>query len=572
MPRMTEEEKRAKQIVTRVLYEDGRIQYAKLFSLYDLNLTDDPSAIAYTVQDKALIVLNRGLFVKDYLTQLSVIVRHEILHQQLKHFKRMEKHLGSNIDLGDHTAFNIAADYEISNLSYTEEDKKTLHNIVMGLRVLSALVTEDDHPDWVNLTMEEMYDKIVAEQHKQDKDIDKLKNQLQKDQQKDQQKDGQGQDGQGSNDLDNKDSNKDNQKGNNSQKTKDDSGQQGQDQKGDSKSFSKFKIPQIGDRGNPEIQKAEDVARQAQISKELAKKAQKGLKKAQRDAKDGDVDSDNLEKAFNDAEKAEEQAEKLANDAENQDSNMTQEELDDLQRRVEKLNDLLGDAQITDALKKEDLTANEREQAEKIRKQQEQKAKDELERRKIWGNSELIKDDDEYSLFRQHLDSFVASVRAPRRQDTWRKFNAAYVNSPLLRQGHQYIEKTDIPRINVYFDQSGSWDNNKIARGVRTLGALEQLNREKKINLKVYYFAGDNEVKDSPDKIRVFGTLGTPIVNHIKETNPQNVIIMTDSDIVDITEKVEVPGAVWILFYNGVSENVMQKIQGVKETRAYSNT
>ena len=59
--------------------------------------------------------------------------------------------------------FNYAADYEISNRGYTTRDKENIRNIELNGRILSGLVTEDDHPDWVNLSVEEMYDKLIEE-------------------------------------------------------------------------------------------------------------------------------------------------------------------------------------------------------------------------------------------------------------------------------------------------------------------------------------------------------------------------------------------------------------------------
>lgn len=63
--------------------------------------------------------------------------------------------------------FNVAGDYEISNRGYTEKDKQVVRRIVMGAKVLSGLVTEDEHPDWVNLSVEEMYKRLREEAKEQ---------------------------------------------------------------------------------------------------------------------------------------------------------------------------------------------------------------------------------------------------------------------------------------------------------------------------------------------------------------------------------------------------------------------
>ena len=65
--------------------------------------------------------------------------------------------------LYSNSIFNIAADYEISNRGYTDADKYTVRNININGRIVSGLVTEDQHPDWVDLPVEDMYDKLKEE-------------------------------------------------------------------------------------------------------------------------------------------------------------------------------------------------------------------------------------------------------------------------------------------------------------------------------------------------------------------------------------------------------------------------
>lgn len=176
---MTREEKIAKRFLVRLLSSDGYPTYAKLFAKFDFNFTNDPSVIAYMDPSKGVIVANRALDEK----QCSVVIRHEILHDYLKHEKRLLAKLardkGLNLDDLDDIAiddlkkdlyknkdFNIAADYEISNRGYTEKDKRTIRNIELNGQILSGLVTEDEHPDWTNLSVEEMFDKIKEERRK----------------------------------------------------------------------------------------------------------------------------------------------------------------------------------------------------------------------------------------------------------------------------------------------------------------------------------------------------------------------------------------------------------------------
>ena len=122
------------------------------------------------------ITVNKGLD-ED---QVSVIIRHEILHNFLKHEKRLLNHLAEKTGLDPNAlddmnlkelrsalysddTFNIAADYEISNRGYTESDKRVARAIKLNGQLLTGLVTEDKHPDWVDLSVEQMYDKLKAD-------------------------------------------------------------------------------------------------------------------------------------------------------------------------------------------------------------------------------------------------------------------------------------------------------------------------------------------------------------------------------------------------------------------------
>jgi len=174
---MTNQEYWAKQEILDRLGEQGYPTYAKLLNKFDVNLTADPDVIGYTEPERARIVLNKGL----NIDQVSVVVRHEILHNFLKHMQRMEDKLGSDIWKSRTPEMmetsNIAGDYEISNRGYTDADKKTVRALRLNDKVLQGLVTEDQHPDWVNLSLEEMYDKLMEEKKKEE---NKLKQDLEK--------------------------------------------------------------------------------------------------------------------------------------------------------------------------------------------------------------------------------------------------------------------------------------------------------------------------------------------------------------------------------------------------------
>ena len=177
---MTREEKFAKEFIIKILSQSGYPTYARLLKDFDINLTANDQVVAYMEPGKGRIVINRGLD-ED---QVSVIIRHEILHHYLQHESRVLQKLAkeANLNYDDLTDieisdlkkdlyknqnFNIAADYEISNRAYTDKDKEIVRQINVYGRILSGLVTEDDHPDWVDLTVEEMFDKLKQQERKQ---------------------------------------------------------------------------------------------------------------------------------------------------------------------------------------------------------------------------------------------------------------------------------------------------------------------------------------------------------------------------------------------------------------------
>lgn len=172
---MTLEERKAKKYLWEHLRKEGYPTYAKIFYNFDFHFTDNPNAVGFLDNKDGSITLNRELDVES----CSVVIRHEILHAYLQHHKRMIAHLakqrGLDPDKLDDLSLNellrdiymdpdrldnIAGDYEISNRGYTRKDKAAVRRILINGRTVSGLVTEDDHPDWTDLSIEEMYDKL----------------------------------------------------------------------------------------------------------------------------------------------------------------------------------------------------------------------------------------------------------------------------------------------------------------------------------------------------------------------------------------------------------------------------
>ena len=53
-------------------------------------------------------------------------------------------------------------------------------------------------------------------------------------------------------------------------------------------------------------------------------------------------------------------------------------------------------------------------------------------------------------------------------------------------------------------------------------------------------------------------------MRHIRDTKPDNVIIITDGDLSDASIPVQVPGAAWMLFYDNKSSGLIRNLSGKK--------
>ena len=306
--------------------------------------------------------------------------------------------------------------------------------------------------------------------------------------------------------------------------------------------------PRIGDKGNADTQAAEDEVRQKQIEQE-AQATQDAAKNA-KEATDntGDPDADAVSDDMADVEKSASEIRKDLKDAAKKGDKISPQTIDDLEERVKKIQDAFNDSMTQAKIVSE--TTN------KVDKEKLDKAAEEMRR---FRESPINK-------FKDSLNKFIAKETAVGRSPTWKRFNKTYANSPIIKPGRARGEKGKMPLINVYFDRSGSWDDAKTASGMQAIGTLNKYVQRGEIKIEIYYFS--EEVHKSKSAAEAEGsTYGQPIMDHINQTKPDNVIIMTDSDITDITTPTTVPGAVWLLFKGGISENLIDNIHGKKQTK-----
>lgn len=490
----------AKSEIINILRKQGYATYARLVEFFDIFLTDDPEVIGYMIPDQSKIVLNKDL----NIDQVSTIVRHEVLHEYLTHGPRQKKfadeHPELNPHLAPHDLSNIAADFEISNKGYTDADKSIARRIKLGDKILQGLVTEDQYPDWTEMTYEQMYQKLLEKDKDDRQQIQNLLDQMS--QLSKQDIDDMIQDAQNVSDqMQNQP-----QKGQgNPSGSKGDSDEDAEDTEGSS--------------STPSPQELDDAAKKA--------------KSAAQDLKDK-------------AEEAEQQSEKSDNVF---DTPKEQRDKADVAARAKQIRDFINSLQEQANIQEENITA--------IRKEKAARAARDVDRYQGSGLNQ----------FKLNLNRFIADQVGEMEDDSYARIHPSYEDSEFIMPGKIVREEKNIPLINIYHDVSGSFrDERKTAAAFKAIETLNQYVRDGDIEIKLYYFA--DRVSESKNNAGG-GTYGTPIQEHIEATKPTNVIIITDSDISDCSRVVKVPGAVWMLFYDARSQNVMDHIKGKRQNKYY---
>ena len=498
----------AKQQIIKILREQGYPRYAKLVSLFDIYLTDDPNVIGYMVPGKAKIVLNEGL----NIYQVSVIVRHEVLHEFFTHHERQAAFDSAHKELGsNHEIANIAADYEISNRGYTIDDKANVRSIKLNGKLLSGLVTEDHYPEWKGLSFEEMYERLLKEQQANEEALKDLLDQLKKVSGKslDDLDDLLGKMGDAADDAEGNTST--------SSSSESESGDAGEDKE----------VPSSG--GKSSSDGAESSAEGKKID-ELSDEVDE-IKKQIQELGDPSQPNGKKNTPFTLPEDQRAQAEVAA--------------------RVEQIYAELRNMNAFDEVMAETNTAIRKEKIAQVKTNH-------VSNYAKGGNGGL-------SDFKLDLQRFIASQISYQRERTWDRPDPRYKRRGYLVQGSATKKEENIPVINVYWDTSGSFSNPaKTAAARAAIDSIQQYVKKGLIDIKVYYHSDD--VYDHPVS---GGNDGDAVVRHIRATNPDNIIIITDGDLGSTREKVKVPGAAWFLFYDYTSKGLIDNVGGRKQTKWY---
>lgn len=576
-----ESERRAKDQIMRFLSEQGYPRYAKLLSFFDVNLTSDPNIVAYVENDRARIVLNKNL----YLEQISVVIRHELLHRWLRHNYRLEQHVGKDIwdkrTQLQHRLGNIAADYEISNRGYTDADKQLVRNLMIGDRQLRGLVTEDEHPEWVNMSVEEMYDELTRMVEKDQKAFQKYLEQL---------KD--------SGLLDDIDGTP---------------GSESEPGSGDGENEGpQGRISQGRRSQGSEITDIEDIARALRVRKEASQSdeqkdqvdehngnlddlidlAEDTLRKLEDDPDMSEQDKDDLKKQLIDriAQSSKEGAEKadteptyddtdesidtklhrLAKDieeeAERDEIKLSNPDLDrsqidqEIRIRIENISDLFKDAA---ALKDAISETNDRQYRDNLAKRERQ--------RKREGHFHSTTYNKQ--LFLSNLDRLIQSQLKRDRESSYKVPSRKKVfGSRVVFSGQHWQEKRIKPRIVVYYDRSGSWQVPwKTKAGDDAISMLnDRYVRRGLIDLEVRYFA--DSVGSNPNQVGSGNAATQAILDDVVRQKATNVILLTDDNINNASaysRPITVPGGVFYIFVESQSPAIVRAMRGKQLTKVY---
>ena len=135
------------------------------------------------------------------------------------------------------------------------------------------------------------------------------------------------------------------------------------------------------------------------------------------------------------------------------------------------------------------------------------------------------------------------------------------------------------PVLDVYFDQSSSWKAEDIEVGKRALNSLIEFEEQDLLTINLWYFSDEVTSDEHDSRLRNGTDAWDDIIDNIKKTGANNIVIMTDADMDWFNEhyhnnrvkSLTVPGYVWWIWKNGEqATGCMQLLKGRKGVSQYS--
>lgn len=575
-----ENEKKAKSQIMDFLAKQGYPRYAALLSNFDVNLTADPDTVAYVENDRARIVVNKNL----YLEQLSVVIRHELLHRWLRHNYRLGQHVGQDKwnkrTHQQHMIGNIAADYEISNRGYTDEDKKVVRTLMIKDKEMRGLVTEDDHPDWVDMSVEEMYDKLTEKLEQDKKSFQKFLDELiENGLYQDLENDSEGTSGGSGGNAEGEDGGNEQGKSSNSSQGSssttisiEDIGRalkiKKEQQSGGSKNQTSDYNDVIDDlidavdktlkdiEDNPNVSKEEKEEKAKELLDKIKEKTQQGKEKSNEEPT-YDKSKEDINKELKDI------AKKLEREVAEDEEELNNPDLDratidkNIDLRIKNISDLFNDtAELNAAI----------EETEKKQYEISQKARSKELKKKEYSSISYNRE-----LFLKQLDRLIQSQLKRIQQGTYKVPSKKRVfGSNVLYRGSHWEEKRKKPSVIVYYDRSGSWQVPwKTKAGDDAISMLnDKYVRRGLIDLKLRYFA--DKVSNNPNNVGRGNSATQEILDDIVQQKATNVIILTDDNInYGYSNPVTVPGGVFFIFVESQSPVLTKYLHGKQLNQVY---
>lgn len=177
--KMNARDKLVKEQLIEHLINNGYGTYARRLKEFEVFVADlfngVPINTAAMFPETGEVVINPGFFdlpdEDQAWDQLSVLIRHEMLHFLLVHEKRLVDHMkATDPDFENnykkasiHQIANYAMDWELSELGYDDHDKEVVRVMTLNGEVIGGLILSDDHPEWLHKPMEELFELVKRE-------------------------------------------------------------------------------------------------------------------------------------------------------------------------------------------------------------------------------------------------------------------------------------------------------------------------------------------------------------------------------------------------------------------------
>jgi hypothetical protein len=155
--------------------------------------------------------------------------------------------------------------------------------------------------------------------------------------------------------------------------------------------------------------------------------------------------------------------------------------------------------------------------------------------------------------------------------ETWAALDRRHEDDPSILKKGSLLDDVDeeIPTLNIYFDQSGSWSNAEIAIGKKAIKSIYRFKEEGTLDLNIFYISAIGVCDTAEEARRYGGAEGWhATLQHIVSSGAKNVVVLSDSDL-DSYEwsnrpngnngRVVVDGCVWWLWKNGMQSKKAPK-------------